>query len=131
MFIEKAWAAATPAPTSTSAVTTNLETVIAGTNFFKFTNIGTMVTNILMVGMSIAAVLTLLFIVWGAIDTILSGGDKQKYESARNKITYALVGLAIVVLSWGLWWLSMKFFGLGTLTKEPGQVELNVPTPGL
>ena len=38
----------------------------------------------------------LLFFIWGGIEWITAGGDKQKLESAKNKLTQGLIGLAIL-----------------------------------
>ena len=65
------------------------------------------------------------YLIWGAIDWITSGGDKAKYESARNKITYALIGLAIMAFVWLIWRMVIYFLGIGIVSK--GQVELNLP----
>lgn len=46
-----------------------------------------------------AIVLALIFIIWAGIDWITSGGDKQGLEKARAKLTYAIVGLVIVLLA--------------------------------
>ncbi len=40
-----------------------------------------------------------IFIVWGGINYVTSGGDATKYEEGRKKITYALVGVAVAFLS--------------------------------
>ena len=48
----------------------------------------------------IAIVLALIFLIWGGIRWILSGGDKAKVESARSTIIAAIVGLIIIFLSW-------------------------------
>lgn len=53
------------------------------------------ITTILVV----AILLTLFFLIYGGIDMISSGGDKQKVTNARQKLTFAIVGLIIVLLS--------------------------------
>ncbi len=40
-----------------------------------------------------------IFIVWGGINYVTSGGDSTKFEEGRKKITYALVGVAVAFLS--------------------------------
>ena len=54
----------------------------------------------------IAVILSLIYIIWGAIDYIMSEGDKQRIQQARQKFIFAIVGL-IVVLS--------AFFIIGTV----------------
>lgn len=44
----------------------------------------------------IAAVLLIFMLLWGGIDWIMSGGDKEKAASARKKITSALIGLVVI-----------------------------------
>lgn len=63
----------------------------------------------------VATILVFVFLVWGGIQWITSGGDKQATEAARNRITAALIGLAIVAVSWALMSIVGKFFGF-TLT---------------
>ncbi len=47
----------------------------------------------------IAVILALIYLLWGAINWIMSGGDKEKVGAARSKIIAAIVGLILVVLS--------------------------------
>jgi hypothetical protein len=46
--------------------------------------------------------------------TIYVPGEKSKLESARNKITAALIGLIIVASAWAVWTIVLKFMGLDT-----------------
>ena len=42
------------------------------------------------------------YLVWGGLDYVLGGGEAEKIESGRNKIKYALIGVAVAVVSKGL-----------------------------
>lgn len=42
---------------------------------------------------------TLLFLLWGALDWILAGGEESKVSEARKKMTGAIIGLAILAAS--------------------------------
>lgn len=53
---------------------------------------------ILRLGLIIAAIMSLLYLLWGGIDWVVSGGDKTSVENARNKIIHAIIGLTIVAL---------------------------------
>ena len=44
-----------------------------------------------------AILLALIYLIQGGIQWIVSGGDKQKIDQARLKLTYAVVGLVIVL----------------------------------
>ncbi len=82
--------------------------------------LGTFISNGISVAIGIAALVAFAFLVWGGIQWITSGGDKNQYEAARNRITYALVGLAIVAAAWAVMQLVAKFMGF-SLT------DINVP----
>lgn len=66
----------------------------------------------------IAALAFFFTLVIGGIQWILSGGDKTGAESARKKITGALVGLAIVFLAWAIAYLINQLFGINVLNLE-------------
>lgn len=66
----------------------------------------------IQIALIIAAILTFAFLIWGGIEWIASGGNKEKYEAARGRITAALVGLAIVAAAWALMKLIGYFFGV-------------------
>ncbi|MBI3385037.1 hypothetical protein HY030_02490 [Candidatus Gottesmanbacteria bacterium] len=53
---------------------------------------------ILKLGLVIAAVMSLVYLLWGAFEWVVSGGDKTNLENARNKIVHSVIGLAIVAL---------------------------------
>ncbi len=59
--------------------------------------------DILQVGINllfVAAIIVFLFyFLWGAIRWIASEGDKNKIQMARGKITYSILGLVIVLIS--------------------------------
>lgn len=44
----------------------------------------------------IGALLLIMYLVWGAITWITAGGDKQRVEQARNQLTHAVIGFAIL-----------------------------------
>jgi hypothetical protein len=103
---------------------TTVSPVLAGTdvNFTPpdggITNFGNLITAGIKLAMIVAALLTFIFLIWGGIQWITSGGDKSAYEGARNRITAALVGLAIVAASWAIMLLLESFFGIKILTNN-------------
>ncbi len=44
----------------------------------------------------------LLYLVWGGIQWLMSGGDKTKVEEAKAKISNAIMGLAVLVISYAV-----------------------------
>lgn len=79
----------------------------------QITDIGKLISNVIAVAFLLAGVMTFAFLIWGGIDWLTSGGDKTKTEAARNRITAALVGLAIVAASYAIMKLISYFFGVG------------------
>ncbi len=51
---------------------------------------------------AILLVVAAFYLVWGGLDYVLGGGDEEKIKSGRNKIKYALIGVAVAVVSKGL-----------------------------
>ncbi len=74
--------------------------------------LGTLIGNFISLFIIIAGIMVLIYLVWGGVEWISSGGDKAGMESARNRITAAFVGLGIVVAAWAIMMLTSDFFGL-------------------
>lgn len=81
---------------------------------FCYQDIGKLVSNGLQLGLIVASILVLLYLLWGGIQWITSGGDKNALESAKNRITAALVGTAIVASVWAIYLVIRTFLGLPT-----------------
>ncbi|MDH5533403.1 MAG: hypothetical protein OEX81_03185 [Candidatus Pacebacteria bacterium] len=77
-----------------------------GTGFF--TDIGQLFNTVLRFVLIISALLVFVYLIWGGIEWVTSGGDKGKTESARNKITAAVIGLVIVAASYAIFTLIIK-----------------------
>lgn len=63
------------------------------------TLLSTVIRNAITFIFSFASVALVLIFMWGAVDWIISGGDKEKISSARKKITAAITGFIILSLS--------------------------------
>lgn len=74
-------------------------------------NIGVVINAVLSFVMVIAALLVLMYLIWGGIEWITSGGDKGKTESARNKITAAVIGLIVLAAAYAIFLLVIRFLG--------------------
>jgi len=73
--------------------------------------LGTLIGNLIAAGIIIAGILTLFYLVWGGIQWLISGGDKAGLETARERITNAIIGLILVVASWAIITLISNFLG--------------------
>lgn len=92
---------------------------------------GNLISFVLRAVLAIGALLVFGYLVMGGIEYITSGGEKGKTESARNKITAAVVGLIILAASWAILNLALSFLGLGSLEgalQSVGTIS-GTPTP--
>ena|SRR3990167_4172538 len=85
---------------------TELATFLTGQNIIQVA-----ITLIII----IATLAALAVIIFAGIRWIASGGDKEKLQGARNMITYALVGLVVVFLSYFIINTIGNFFGVKLL----------------
>ena len=64
------------------------------------------ISKVLSVGLQlvliVAAILLLVYLLWGALDWLVSGGEKEKLVKAQNKITNAVIGMLMVVAAFTL-----------------------------
>lgn len=73
-----------------------------------------------------AGTFALFFIVWGGIRLIMSGGDAKAVTAARQIITYAVIGLIVVLSSFTIVYFIGYLTRTGTCITNP---EL-IPTGG-
>jgi hypothetical protein len=64
----------------------------------------------------------LLYLIWGAIDWMMSEGDPEKLKSARSKIIHAGAGMALLAASYVFVQLTQVIYGFNIL-------EFEWPTP--
>ena len=59
--------------------------------------------SVIQVGLTLlfvfAIILALVFVIVAGIQWIMSGGDKQKIQSARNRLMYSIIGLIVISVS--------------------------------
>jgi len=79
---------------------------------YNITDLGLFISKLMGAALIISAILVFVFLVMFGFQWITSGGDKGKTEEARNRITAALVGLAIVAAAWAVIQLVSYFFGI-------------------
>ena len=64
----------------------------------------------------VGALAMILYLIWGGISWITAGGDKSKVETARNKITQAIIGIIVLASAIAIFTLIQSFFGFEVLT---------------
>lgn len=85
---------------------------------WPYKNIGPFVANLVIAGMILGGLVTFLLLVYGGLRYLTASGDKEQVENARNTITYALIGLVIVIGSYAIINLVEAFFGVNILNAE-------------
>lgn len=58
---------------------------------------GSLIATGIRITLLTAGIFLLVYMLWGGIDWITSGGEKEKIAKARDKITEALIGMIIIV----------------------------------
>lgn len=99
------------AATTAFAVDTAIN-VDAGAAGFKINDISKLISSLLKFTLGIVGLLVFIYLIWGGIEWLTAGGDKSKTESARQKITNAIIGLAIVASALAISVVLSNFFGI-------------------
>ncbi len=68
--------------------------------------------SILSFVMLIAVILVFLYLIWGAIEWITSGGDKGKLEKARNRIIQSMIGIIVLAGTLAILLMLQQFLGI-------------------
>ena len=71
------------------------------------------VTNAISAIIIVAGIATFLYMISGGVQWVMSGGEKEKLNEAKARITQAIIGLAIVASAWAVFKLIDYFFGIG------------------
>lgn len=87
-----------------------------------YSDIGTFINAGIQMAFILAVIVALAMLVWGAVEWIFSGGNKEAVDAARKRIINALIGLAILAVAFAIITLVGSFLGLNIF-------NLVVPTP--
>lgn len=76
-----------------------------------FTSLGELMTTIIQLLISIAAILSIIFIIVAGFNFITASGDEKKIASAKGTLTYAIVGLIAIILTFAVLRIVQYFLG--------------------
>ncbi len=79
--------------------------------------LGAIVIRVLDMVFFFLGAVVVIYLIFGALKFVTSGGDPKAVTSAKNTMTYAILGLIIILLSF----LVLNFIG-NFLGLEPGQL---------
>lgn len=66
----------------------------------KFTKLGDVISGLLNIVFYVAVFVAFYYLIWGAFNYIMAQGKKEDLAKARDKITWALIGLVVVLLAY-------------------------------
>lgn len=90
-----------PGPSGSSAYNIGYPTGF-GTGAGNFTNIGSLVSSVLQVGIYIGGAVMVFWLGWGVFQYIFAGGSKERLAFARKRIIFALVGFFILIMAYAI-----------------------------
>lgn len=113
----------TLAPSAYAQSTTNIDICPRGSFIDPICNLNAdafpnIVRTVIILLFVIAIIISLIFLIWGGIKWILSGGDKTGVESARNHIIAAIVGLIIAFAAFFIITLIGRIFNIDILNLQ-------------
>lgn len=73
--------------------------------------------NILNIVVRFAGIAAFIMIIIGGFQYLTAGGDPKKAESAKNTLTYAILGLALLIIGWFILKFISEFTGLPEILK--------------
>ncbi len=65
---------------------------------FQIPGLGDILTFLIRFFFVIAGVAALLYLLWGSLSWVTSGGNKENVEKARDKIQAAIIGVILIVV---------------------------------
>jgi len=77
-----------------------------------FNTLGDVINELIPYIFALAGIILLFLIIWGGFELLTSGGDPKKVESARGKLTHAIVGFIIIFIAYWLVQILEAIFGI-------------------
>jgi uncharacterized membrane protein len=87
-----------PILTQVHAQVTNTIRVNENSIGFAIPSFSTILSFVIKFFFVIAGIAALIYLLWGALSWVTSGGDKGNIEKARNKIVNAIVGVLLIIV---------------------------------
>lgn len=76
-----------------------------------------LIENVVNFGLILSGIVAAFFIVMSGIRFVMSGGDPIRVAQARRTMTFAIIGLVMVVLSYSILNFAGAAFGITIFTK--------------
>lgn len=69
---------------------------------FGSLGISKFLSNLIVLIYSIATIVFIFMLIWGAFEWLTSGGDKEKVAAARARLTYAIIGIILFAVAFAV-----------------------------
>lgn len=73
------------------------------------------VSNVINIALTFAGAVTLLFLLWGALQFVISRGDPKALQNAQKTMTYAVIGIVVVLGSFFIINIFTTAFSIGNI----------------
>lgn len=83
---------------------------------WQFPDLGQLISILLQTVIILAGLGTFVFLILAGVQYLTSGGEKVQVETARNRITFAITGLVIIVGSYALIRIIETIFGISIVS---------------
>ncbi|OGK14283.1 hypothetical protein A3C98_04690 [Candidatus Roizmanbacteria bacterium RIFCSPHIGHO2_02_FULL_37_15] len=93
------------------------------------TDPGVFIGGAIRIFLIVAGVVLMIYLLWGGLDWITSGGEKEKIVKAQQKITHAVIGIFIIIFALALFQLIAGDI-LKIIELTPGGWKINLPKIG-
>lgn len=70
--------------------------------------------NVINAALVLSAVVAVILIIYSGFQYVTSSGDKEKVDGARKRLTYAIIGLIFIILSYTILTIFSQLTGVGT-----------------
>jgi len=81
----------------------------------QFDNLGDVISKIIPAAITIAGLLTFLYMILGGFKYLTAGGDEKAVTAAKTMLTNAIIGLIIVFAAYWIMWILQTVLGLEIL----------------
>lgn len=92
-----------------------IQSIALPTFSFSGSPLGFVVSALLTFIFPAAGILVLLYLLWGGLQLMTSGGDPKGVQAAREKITGALIGFVIIFAAFWIVQILSSFLGVEQL----------------
>lgn len=90
---------------------------------FKNYSLGGIISKLLPFVWGFAAMLALLYLIWGGIRYMLARGDPKEIDAARGVLTSAVIGLLVIILAASIFWIIGSAFKINVFdTRREGSI---------